>query len=496
MSGPRRWKPGWLALVLCLGIPGRAAAEPLSLTDALARALERDPGLRARAVRLKETQAAEQAALGRFDLVGELSLDTSTDRFTARDQARNAQVALDTTRLTVDAALTQPLVWGTSVRLGWQQALTDTDNPFRNCVPGVSSDQCYESRLQLQLTQPLLRGFGRAVGEVSEARAQGDRAVARAEQAAAAEALAEQVTAAFVELAYAHAELQIRRQALALAQAQLDESKLRVEGGRLAAAELPVVAQAVARNARAVYLAEQALTDRRAELAEVVGPVAEDAVTALPEARPWADGDADDVATQAAQGHPELAILDARIARQRAELIPLEDAARARLDLSLVAAQTGIDDEGFGPAIAALPDNGSHFYGASLALQYPFANRAAEGRLAETRLAVERAALEREGQARAIQRGAAAAWRRVQSAETSEALSRQVAELARQTVEAERKRFDLGRSTNLAVLQVQQDAAEAELAVARAAADRLLALASLRRQTGRLLARHGLRLAP
>ncbi|MCA9557676.1 MAG: TolC family protein [Myxococcales bacterium] len=50
----------------------------------------------------------------------------------------------------------------------------------------------------------------------------------------------------------------------------------------------------------------------------------------------------------------------------------------------------------------------------------------------------------------------------------------------------------MGRSTNLAVLQVQQGLAEARLALARARADRLVAAARLRRLTGDLLAHHGL----
>jgi outer membrane protein TolC len=485
--------PRFVHLLIWLCLPGLAWAQvpaadaPLSLAEVVRRVIERDPGARAAQVRLRELKASADAAQGAFDLVGDFRLDGSSERLTARDR-EGRKTPLDTTRLTLDASLIQPLVWGTRITAGWTHRFTETDNPFRNCVPGVASEQCFESRLILSVTQPLMRGRGRAINDVAAERVDAQARVARAERAATLSTVIETIQIACAELAFAEADVVIQARGLALAEAQLDVSKKRIRGRQMAPVEIAVVEQAVAERAQAVFVAEQRVAERRAELALRLG-VDEMPPIALDAPEPWPA----DVATtraQAANAHPQLAVLAAQIEAQKQAIVVQEDAVRPQLDLGLTAAQTGLDETLSG-AIAALPDNESAFYGVNLAFTFPFANRRAEGELAAARQAIERAKLQREAQAQSVRLSADSALRALRTAEEAQRLAEKVVSLAERSLDAEQKRLKLGRATNLDVLRVQQDVATAALSVARAETDARVARARLDRLTGEGLARFG-----
>lgn len=468
----------------CLFLPATVGA--VDLPEAVRAAVGRDPAVKAAGVRLVELAGAADAAQGAFDLVGDFGLSWNTDRATTQDQT-GSKVSLDTQRLTLDAAVVQPLVWGTQVRAGWVHEFTSTDNPFRNCVPGVASDQCFESRLELTVTQPLLRGFGREINTLAEVRVDAEARVATAQRVVRVASLVEDVVGSWAELAFAQADVRIRKRALDLAGTQRDSASRQVAGGRMAPVDLAVVEQAVAEREQALFVAEQRVADQRARLEVRTGlpvPTAD-----LPEPPAW-DLDGSATATAAEGQSPELLVIKAQIARQSAELPALRDRTRMKLDLSATAAQSGLG-EGLGDAIAALPDNESSFYGASLALTFPFQNRVAEGELFQAEKALERAELERQSQVQAIQLAADAALRALRTAEQAQVLAEKVAALAEASLAAEQRRLELGRATQLDVLEVQQKTAEAALAVERARADRVIAAARLQALTGRILATYG-----
>ncbi|MGK0361622.1 MAG: outer membrane protein [Bradymonadia bacterium] len=460
----------------------------LTLTQVVRQAVSADPRAQAAGVRLSELQSSAFAAQGAFDLVGDLSIDATSERLTARDET-GRKIPLDTTRVTVDASIIQPLVWGTQLSAGWTNRFTETDNPFRNCVPGVASDQCFESRLSLSIMQPLLRGRGRAINEIAATRVDAESRVARAQQVATVAGLIEQVVITCAELAFAEGEVAIQTRALALAEAQRDFSRKQIRGRRMAPVEIAVVEQAVAERAQSVFVAEQRVAERSAELALRLGQDALPPI-ALPPPEGWAD-DAPTTRARVAAAHPELQVAEARLEAQRQEMVVRTDAVRPQLDVSVVAAQTGIDEDISG-AVAALPDNEGSFYGATLAFRFPFANRRAEGELAAARRAVDRAGLERDGQARDVRLAADAAVRALRTAEQAERLAARVVELSERSLDAEQKRLKLGRATNLDVLRVQQQVAAAALSVVRAQTDARIARARLDRLTGVSLARFGI----
>ncbi len=472
-------------------------AAPLSLRDAVQRAVEHDPVLRAAGLRIDEAAASESAARGAFDLVLGSAMRVSQLRQPFDSAVLDGESSLDTDIAQFEASLSQPLVWGTQLSLNWGTRRRVSDTPTSECFtnPNTSFDECvvvenqWRNELRLELHQPLLRDFGRRVNEAAVEDARAGGRVARARQAAQASGVVAGIVADYIELAHARATAGIRKQALDLAQGQLDATRARIAAGTLADVDLPVVEQAVAERRQSLFAAEQAAADRAAALvirAVLEGPPA----VSLPEPDA-ADAPLSKVIEAAESRHPDLAALDAGIARQISGLVVHENRAKPQLDLSAVASQSGIETD-FGPAFTALPDNLNHFYMAQLSLTLPLANRAAEGALAAARIALRRAREERAAKVRDIRVEAGVAFRGVRTAEGNLELAQTLVELAGKSLQAERRKFDHGRATNLDVLRVQQQLAEAQLGLARARADRLLAGTRLRRLTGALLTRYGL----
>ncbi|MCA9540569.1 MAG: TolC family protein [Myxococcales bacterium] len=457
-------------------------AGSLSLDDALRLAVERDPDLRAAGLRVQERETGVAAADGAFDLQLDVRFAASTERYTGDWSAEDIFI-----NAALYASVSQPLVWGTTLQASLSNSRTAAADNFLDC------STCYVERLQLAVRQPLLRGFGREANEAPRRAAEHARDAASIERQRIAETSVENIVRTYVELGHARAEAEIRAAALALATELLAATDTRIEVGQSRPADRPVVAQAVARRRQELVFAER----RRADAAEALAvKVGLDAVPDVALPPPAAFPDERATVLKAALAHsPELAAYDAEAKRLRAEQVRLDDAARPQLDVTLIASQSAVDD-GLGGVLTALPDNNSQYYGATLALTFPPANTTAEAEQARGRLSMARNAAERESRADTLRHEAGDALRALRTAEQSVELTDEVARLATAALEAESAKLDLGQSTNLDVIQVQQDLAEAQRIAARARADRLVALAALRRLTGRLLEAHGLRLLP
>lgn len=502
---PRALSPislvAWVALALC-ALPAAAQDDPVEpaqaaerdgppLAEVVRRAVEYSPELKAAGLRIDASEAAVRAAEGAFDLQLTGRFDWSTSRRTG-SSINGQEQTFDTERMVFSAGLVQPLVWGTRLGVEFSSENTSTNNPFLNCIPGLDSPECFDAQLRVSVVQPLLAGAGRDVNEAQVQMAERDVELSRVTRRETAEARIEAVATAWLELGHAADSLAIQRQALRLAEEQLAATDARIEVGQLAPADRPVVAQAVAQRRRAILLAEQNLADQRDIVASALGletiapgPLDRQSPLAMTAAEAWAATEANSI--ELTRSRIEREQLETRLAAQRDSGLP-------RLDLTLVAAQSGIDDS-FGGALGNLPENDTHYYGAVLDFAWAPANNVAEGEVARLRASLSANDLARQDTEIRLRRQVTAALRAVRLAEAQVELDRESARLAEMALDAERKKFDSGRATNLDVLQVQQDLATARLQVARTLTDRVIARTRLLRLTGGLLDTFGLTLA-
>jgi|JI10StandDraft_1071094.scaffolds.fasta_scaffold40060_3 outer membrane protein len=468
----------WIALVL---LPVSAAA--VDLPEAIRAAAQRDPGVQAAGIRLLELDGAAQAAQGPFDLVGDFTLTTGLG--SQIDDFRGNRVSLDRQTVGIEAALSQRLVWGTTLTASFTNSYA-TGDTFNLQTLELGTQDTWQSGLGLQVRQPLLRGFGREINTLAQAQVEAADRVAQAQQRVTVAAVVQEVVVVWAELAYAEANVRIRQRALELALTQKSSASRQVEGGRMAPVDLAVVEQAVAEREQALFVAQQAVAQRQAELQVRTGLKVETAV--LPEAPAWLQTQ-ETTAADALKANFDLLVVDAELESQRMRLPALRNDTRAQLDLTVGANHAGVDDT-FTGGLSTLPDNQS--YGASLRLGLPFQNRAAEGELYQAEKALERAHAQRAGRVQAIQLEVDQALRALRTAEQAQGLALRVFELAEKSLAAEQRRLELGRATQLDVLEVSQKSAEAALSVERARADRVLAAARLQALTGRLLEAYGI----
>ncbi len=452
------------------------------LADLVQIALDRDPELQAAALRVRERKAGQEAALGTLDGRLELSLEHSRQRRTGPGLDGSKQ-SFDTEGTGLSVGWIQPLRWGSLLELSLSQSLTETNNPFQNCVPGLASDQCYEARLQLNFKQPLWRGWGEEIQLNPLHKAEVELETSRDQRELLLEARAGEFLGAVLELALAHEERKIRAQALALAKTQLEANRVRVELGRLAPVDLAVLEQGQAERQRALLQAEGLLEDKRALLERWLGQPPPS--LPLPELPPWRLSPEESFKT-ALKMQPELRSLEASRRLLILELPLLEDLGRPRLDLGLTASQSGLDAD-WGGAMVGLPENETHYYSASLSFSFPPANRSAQGQLLQARHALSRIEVEAEGIKRRLRGELEAARRAHHRSATALKLADELIRLSARALQAEQDRLELGRATQLDLLRVQQELAEAQLNRLRVQAEGLRARLLLAQLTGSLL---------
>jgi outer membrane protein TolC len=502
-----------LALAMCLA--GAAHAEaPLGEQQVVALALDNQPALK---MALTDLETARWSVIGeRARYAPTVKLDGSYTRNAIPQLTRGSSVpnlsggttmippgVLTTIQQRVDtgAELRKQLVFGTqlSLRVASYWLKSQSSNPYVGAagvggsfIQGGTLGPGWGVLTKLQLTQPLLRGRGREVGEAELRAALAQRTTAQEARDRVASELLRDVLTAYWELWYADRNLQIEQQALAVAERQRDEAQARVSSGTLPAADVLSFETGVAQRQEALLTARTDRVQREHELRRLLGMVenpkamsvlAEDA--RIPE--PMAVADAE---REALAGSRHLRELRSRLELARIQARTADDPLRSRLDFDSYVQVQGLGNQDRSDALQQYA--GFEAVSAFVGLTYeaPLDTRARRAAAAKARLAVE---------------GAEAELAQARDQELSDlriALERQAAErerlalvegtvaIAERQLQAEEARYATGTSTSLAVLEAEDAVRSARLRVARSHADLLEISLSLEHATGRLLSRY------
>jgi outer membrane protein TolC len=133
---------------------------------------------------------------------------------------------------------------------------------------------------------------------------------------------------------------------------------------------------------------------------------------------------------------------------------------------------------------------------AEIVLTIPLGNRAASGALAAAKRGVRRVKLDEKALTVEIRRAIVEAITTMESARYRIAVLDQAVHLADQAIDAERARWEEGKSTNYDVMKRQAEREDSALRRARAQADLVEAEAALDALTGAILPRYRVGLAP
>jgi len=237
--------------------------EPLALTDAIGEALHRDTAVATARAELEAARGAERREGGFFDpeLYGEA--ERYSDSQPTASFFAGADV-LETTQTRAEAGARMLLPFGTELSASLNTSRLSTNSAFATLSPQ------YDTFGQIELVQPLLRGFGPGTSgdrdaarrnvEAAEARYEDARLVSRAE-----------VETTYWALYAAERDLAVQSLIRDRGQAFLDDVRLRAQVGSVGPSEVANARVFLAQQEQVVLDTEEALDRLSDHLVTLMG---------------------------------------------------------------------------------------------------------------------------------------------------------------------------------------------------------------------------------
>ena len=400
------------------------------------------------------------------------------------------------------------LEWGTNYSVSWNSSRTVSNNTFSTFNPNLSSN------VRFNISQPLLRNFG-DVNRTGIYVAMNSYESSKEGFRNQVQGIIFQTVNAYWQLRSAVENIDIRQQAVDLAEQQLQRNRIQVEIGTLAPIET-VQAEQSAESARLGLINAQLLLENAQDTlkqfinfdALVDDPFARDIVPTDEAESSVAPIDVEQAIEVALANDPTL--IQQRINVRNAEL-QLDQARNALLpNLTLNAGMTlsgrggdriirgglggdvsEIQEAGFTTALSQVFSGDFNSWNVGLALTFPLHNYSAKAGAARASIS------ERQSRTTLQQRIQQVTYAVRQQVRTVENLVRQVqssalnAQLAERQLIAEQRKFEVGTSTNFNVLTFQNTFANAQLSELQAVLSLQQAIAQLEQVKGTLLQNFG-----
>jgi outer membrane protein TolC len=511
--GKRGAGPPFAALTLALsGLAGAAHAERLlTLEEAIAFALEKNEGIIVERESLVSARAAVTGAKGAYDPV--LQLDGGWRRVTeptnsAFSGAPAGQASPTSEISDAGASVHQLLPTGGSVSLRAAAARETTDGAFALLSPA------YGTQVGVELRQPLLRDRAIDAARFTIRAAKSDRERAQAFLRREITETVAAVERGYWTLVAARREIEVREEAVRLAEEQLSETAIRIEKGAAPSTEIAQPRAELERrrgelfaSREALYRAENAikvliLADGDGALwTERLAPADDPAIEILPV----------DLVTsmeRALGSRPELEAAQAVTERRRAEAAFARDAVRPSLDAVLSYDRFGLAgsrnsagallpglpsdipegmEGGWGRSFGMLDEDRFDDFRAGLVFGIPIGNRLARAEAVIARSAERQADADLSSARKAVRAEVLDAAAALETAGQRIEAARAASEAAVVQLSSERQRYSSGLSTNFLVLTRQNDLSRARLDEIAALTDYRRARTEMARATGALL---------
>jgi len=483
-----------LLLVLVLLDPARAqeraepAADAVSLAQILEHAVRHSPELASARIDVEVAEARVMEASGIEDWL--IGATASYLRRRTESAEGNIIGTNEIDRIAGSISLSKLLFTG-----GTFSIVADSDRSETLFAFG-GGDRTTETTTSIvaRLSQPLLRDRGEGVTRAAQNQAELARRAAVLQREAAARGLVRDLVSAYWELAYAAADLEIRRSSLDLARERRRLTQASVKAGATAPTEVVAVDQVIASREEEIVVAElgvlQRALDMRALAGMEIGPGHLGLVATAPlEVEPQPI-DLDDVVARALRESPEIAALELRGESAQIEVEVTDNGLLPALDFSIYGGPLGTDTT-FAGSVEQLAEGQGYQVGGELRFEHSFGRNSARGSSRRARAEYQRVMVDKADLRRQIARAAAEAASQAQVAARRLALSQVAIELSQKNIEAEMGRFELGKSTNFDVLERQEELKQARLRYARAVTDYLRATAFISALTGDILDQYG-----
>ncbi len=404
------------------------------------------------------------------------------------------------TRLGVGA--NQVLPTGTYLELQTGGLRRGTNAPIYNFNPSYSAD------LTLTLRQPLLDGFGTLFNRAGIVIAELGRERTATGFESTVVATLRDVENAYWDLVAARRAIDVSEQSLALAQQLLSETQERVKVGTSAPIDTVQSEATVATRVQSLIYARNQAANAEDSLKAVLG---------FDDPREWMvtittteeygydplEPDLHEAIETAHRSRPEIREKNLEIDQLEYNTRVAKNVTLPSLDLEASYGFGGLDGDttvedpitgedievtgNFGGAYDQLADWQFPHWSVGLNLTVPIGNNQAKGRLAQRRYEAQQGNVQLGALKQEITRQVRFAVRALYDGAAAVDAATASMVLAERNVEAEQTKFDNGLSTNFQLSQIQEDLANAQLALIRAHLDYRKAMVGYREATGTLL---------
>jgi len=463
--------------------PARDANEAISIDKLLEVAVRRSSALtfvRSNR-RLADLSVKTAGAAGEWQLQASAGLDTKHEPVIANGRPG----AIQSTNLTGTLALTKQVSTGADLSLA-------IDSARQVRATGDGGTAGVVSTVGVQLRQPVLRGLAQGA-HVTEHKARLAADATKLQTIDSSASLILDLLSAYWELAFARATLDVRIKSLELAQSQLELTRKMHERGTVPDSAIKSARYGVALREEAKLRAQNDLQSASLQLRKLAGlEIAVelgDLVPTDPLVASTLDEDVEGAIAEALANNPRIAAAKLGVAIADVDLHRARNGALPALDVSANASVLGAGAD-HTASLEALSTGAQYQIGGALTLQLQIGGAA--------RAAADAARIQRSDArttAKDVERDVVASVigvvRGLNAAKQRADVADRAIELASANLDTEVALFRADKSNNVQVFQRQTELDEARLLASRAAADALIARATLDYLTGNLLDRYG-----
>jgi outer membrane protein len=361
----------------------------------------------------------------------------------------------------------------------------------------LAGDDFFSTRVGMTVTQALMRGYGADVNLASLRQAKLDTLTSEYELRAFAEALLAQVEAAYWDYALAQRNIEIFDESLKVAQKQLNETNERIRVGKLAEIERAAAEAEVALRQENLINARSALATKRLGLLRLLNPGNPDfwsrpvTLKTLPTVPEIQLEKVEEHVQVALRMRPDLNQARVTVQRDDLELVKTRNGLLPRMDVFLTLGKTGYADSFF-PSAGRVA--GSRGYDASVGMSFesPLLNRDATAKNQRAHLGRQQAAESVANVEQLVQLDVRGAYIEIERSKEQVAATAVTRKLQEEALRAEMEKFQVGKSTNLLVIQAQRDLLQSQINEVQAVVAYLKAWVELYRLEGSLLERRGI----
>jgi outer membrane protein len=400
---------------------------------------------------------------------------------------------------TVNFAYQQEFTWGTNLNVGFNNSRTTTNSAFQGISPQILSN------FKATFTQHLLQGFGFAPNTRFIHIAKNNRELSDVAFRLQVTTTVDQIENMYWDLVYAYENQRVKRESLAFSEKTLSDTKKQVEIGSLAPIESVRAQSTVAADQQSLTVANTNLELEQLLMKNALSRTLHDPVLAGAEVIPTSTMEVpeneqvqptEELVNQALHGRPELVEARIQLNSQQLSNKAVRSALLPTLDLFAYYGGGGLGGDqnalntcanpptqlqqvfgcaspgsafdptfpttGLGGTYNQLVNSTSPDKGVGLQLNIPLRNRAAQALQIRSELEYRQLQMSLQQTENRVSIEVRNAQFGVEQNRASVASARAAAEYARQSLDAEQKKYQFGTSTTTAVLQNRSALATAE----------------------------------